>query len=388
MSYDPSAIVTWQMDSQSPLGVPITVEGGPTRGVINGHHVVLAGTNNYLGLTYNPDSIEAAIEALRQYGTGTTGSRMANGTYGEHVALDREIADFYGVASALTFTTGYQANVGTISGLGTRLGHIMLDADSHASIYDGAKLADAQVYRFKHNDADDLAKRLRRLGDDAGRTLVVVEGIYSMLGDQAPMDRIAAVTREYGATLLVDEAHSFGVSGATGRGVTEAFGVEDAVDYFVGTFSKSLGCVGGFCASNHDLQQLIPDIRSYVFSASMTPAVVASARTTLKHIRAHPEIRERLWHNARRVHEACARLGLEIGSTDSPIVSVILRTGEDPWALWHGLLEQGVYVNLIAPPASPGNYLMLRASISAGHSDEDVDRIIAAYRWLKGRNDG
>jgi len=387
MSYDPSEIVTWQMDSRSPLGVPIDVEGSPTRGVINGQPVVLAGTNNYLGLTYNPDSVEAAIEALRRHGTGTTGSRMANGTYGEHLALDREIADFYGVEAALTFTTGYQANVGMISGLGTRLGHIMLDADSHASIYDGAKLADAQVYRFKHNDADDLAKRLRRLGENAKRTLVVVEGIYSMLGDQAPMDRIAAVTRDHGATLLVDEAHSFGVSGATGRGVAEAFGVEDAVDYFVGTFSKSLGCVGGFCASNHDLQRLIPDIRSYVFSASMTPSVVASARTTLAHIRAHPEVRERLWHNARRVHEACARLGLEIGSTDSPIVSVILRTDEDPWTLWHGLLDQGVYVNLIAPPASPGNFLMLRASISAGHSDDDIDRIIAAYSWLKGRNE-
>jgi len=212
--------ITWQMDHRSPLGMPISVAGSPTQGIVDGKSVVLAGTNNYLGLTYHPASIEAAIDALRKYGTGTTGSRMANGTYREHLLLEQELADFYALPNALTFTTGYQANLGMISGLGSRLGRIMLDADSHASIYDGAKLSGAELYRFKHNDAEDLDKRLRRLGEHASSVLVIVEGIYSMLGDQAPLDRICEVVTRYGATLLVDEAHSFGVSGATGRGTS------------------------------------------------------------------------------------------------------------------------------------------------------------------------
>jgi 8-amino-7-oxononanoate synthase len=366
------------------LGVTVEVDGEPTVGIVNGHPAVLAGTNNYLGLTFHPECVRASAEAAARFGTGTTGSRLASGTYPDHAALERELADFYGARSALVFTTGYQANVGIISALADRDTVLMLDAQSHASIYDGATLSGATTYRFKHNDAADLDKKLKRLGERAGNALVIVEGIYSMLGDTAPLAEICAVVKRHNAALLVDEAHSFGVLGATGRGLAEAAGVEDQVDVIVGTFSKSLGCVGGFAVSRlHDLKTMRAAARSYAFSASSSPSVMASARAALRVIRRDPGLRERLLGNARVVYGALQQLGYELGPEISPVVGVHVRKPEHALAAWQFLLKHGVYVNLVPLEGSPGPFCLLRVSLSAAHSPEQVDTIIEAFRALR-----
>jgi 8-amino-7-oxononanoate synthase len=373
--------VPWR--GEGVIGMPITVHGNPTEGEMGGRRVVLAGTNNYLGLTFRPECVAAAQRALAEHGTGTTGSRVANGTYPEHAALEREIVDFYGARSAIVFTTGYQANVGMIAAIAERGCTILLDAESHASVYDGATLSGATVYRFKHSDPRDLDKKLGRL-DKPQDALVIVEGIYSMLGDTAPLREICAATRAHGATLLVDEAHSFGVLGETGRGLAEALGVEDDVDLVVGTFSKSLGCVGGYAVSRrHDLDPLRIAARAYVFSASPVPSVVASARAALRILRSEPDLRRRLMENAGRVYHALRQFGYELGPEVSPVVGAVLHDKARTLAAWRFLFEHGVYVNIVAPPASPGPYCLLRCSLSAAHTTEQVETIIEAYRALR-----
>jgi len=366
------------------LGTLVEVDGGPTTGVVNGQAVVLAGTNNYLGLTFHPDCVRASAEAAARYGTGTTGSRLASGTYPDHAALERELAEFYGARAVMLFTTGYQANVGIISALADRDSVLLLDAQSHASIYDGATLSGATTYRFKHNDAADLDKRLRRLGDKAVNALVIVEGIYSMLGDTAPLVDICEVVTRHGAALLVDEAHSFGVLGKHGRGLAEAAGVEDQVDVIVGTFSKSLGCIGGYAVSRrHDLTMLRAAARAYAYSASSSPSVMASARAALKIIREHPDLRERLLNNARFTYGALQQLGYELGPEISPIVGVHVRNDDLALRAWHFLIDHGVYVNLVPLQASPGPFCLLRVSLSAAHTDDQLETIIDAFRQLR-----
>ncbi|NNE38328.1 MAG: pyridoxal phosphate-dependent aminotransferase family protein, partial [Gammaproteobacteria bacterium] len=223
----------------------------PTEASIAGHNVLLAGTNNYLGLTFNKECLDAAHKAIDEEGTGTTGSRMANGNYNLHRALEQDLADFYKCKHCIVFSTGYQANLGTISGLAGPGDVLLIDAHCHASIYDGCKLSGAEVIRFRHNDPDDLNKRLNRLGDRAASALIIVEGIYSMLGDSAPLKEFVDCKKQHNSYLLIDEAHSLGVLGETGQGLVEVAGVGDDVDFITGTFSKSLGSIGGFCASNH-----------------------------------------------------------------------------------------------------------------------------------------
>jgi len=366
------------------LGTVVLVDGGPTTGTVNGQAVVLAGTNNYLGLTFHPDCVRASADAVARYGTGTTGSRLASGTYPDHAALERELAEFYDARAVMLFTTGYQANVGIISALADRDTVLLLDAQSHASIYDGATLSGATMYRFKHNDAADLDKRLRRLGDQATNALVIVEGIYSMLGDSAPLADICEVVTRHGAALLVDEAHSFGVLGKHGRGLAEAVGVEDQVDVIVGTFSKSLGCVGGYAVSRrHDLTMLRAVARAYAYSASSSPSVMASARAALKVIRENPDLRERLLHNAGVTYHALQQLGYELGPEVGPIVGVHVRDDDLALQAWHFLIDHGVYVNLVPLQASPGPFCLLRVSLSAAHTPEQVDAIIEAFRQLR-----
>jgi 8-amino-7-oxononanoate synthase len=355
-----------------------------TEGIVQGRRVILAGTNNYLGLSYDPRCIAAAKAAADRWGTGTTGSRMANGSFAEHQALEREIADFYGVDHAICFSTGYSATMGMTATLAGPGDVILLDADSHSSIYSGVKLSGAEIIRFKHNDPEDLAKRLRRLGDRTDKTLIVTEGIYSMLGDVAPLAEIAAVKREYGGYLIVDEAHSMGALGASGRGAAQAAGVEEDVDFIVGTFSKSLGSIGGFCTSRHpELETIRYCIRAYIFTASSSPSVVASTREALRIIRAEPELREKLWENANRLYDGLAALGLPLGPMVSPVVAVELEDRNQAIACWQALMDTGVYVNLVVPPASPSTNFLLRNSVSAAHSRDQIDRIIAAYTELK-----
>lgn len=362
------------------IGATIDVTGSATEGEIDGRRVVLAGTNNYLGLTFEPDCIDAAVQATLTHGTGTTGSRLANGTYTAHAALERELCDFLQVRSSIVFTTGYVANIGSISTLASSGDVIVLDADSHASIYEAAKLSGAEVYRFRHNDPSDLDKRLRRLGDRASRTLVIVEGLYSMLGDVSPLKEICEVKDRYGAYLLLDDAHSFGTMGANGRGLAEAEGVEDSVDFITGTFSKSLGSVGGYLASRkHDINPLRSQIRAYMFTASSTPSVIASTRAALSMIGHRTELRQRLWRNAERVHGGLKRAGFKLGSEASPVIATIMDSPQQAASAWQMLLEAGVYVNLVVPPGAPKNMSILRCSLSAAHTPEQIDHIIDAY---------
>jgi 8-amino-7-oxononanoate synthase len=373
-----------------PVGVTIERVISATEAVVGGRRTIMAGTNNYLGLTFDPQCIEAACAAVRSEGTGTTGSRMANGTYSGHVALERELAEFYGCPSAIVFSTGYLANLGILSTLPGADDVILLDADSHASIYDGCRLGGAQVIRFRHNDPEDLDKRLRRLGDRAARALVVIEGIYSMLGDSAPLAEIAAVKRKYGAGLLVDEAHSLGVLGRNGRGLAEEVGVEEDVDLIVGTFSKSLGSIGGFCVSRwSELEHVRYAMRPYIFTASSSPSLIASTRQALRVLAGGVGLRSTLWDNARRLYEALHGLGYTLGPEVSPVIAVRLDSSrEEALAMWSGLLDEGVYVNLVLPPATPDGSCLLRCSLSAAHTPAQVTAIIEAFAVHAGRNSG
>lgn len=357
-----------------------------TEAVVNGRRTILAGTNNYLGLTFHPECIEAARTALDEQGTGTTGSRMANGSFSGHIDLERELAAFFGRRSAIVFSTGYLANLGIVSAMAGPGDVVLLDADCHASIYDGCRMCGAEIIRFKHNDATDLEKRLRRLGERTAKTLIIVEGLYSMLGDRATLADICALKREYGAYLLLDEAHSLGVLGEQGRGLAEEAGVEEHVDFIVGTFSKSLGATGGFCVSNHaELDLTRYASRPYVFTASPCPSVIASTRSALKILQTQTTLRAQLWRNAQHLYRRLHDMGFVLGPEPSPIVAALLNHKEEALALWTGLLERGVYVNLILPPAAPNDGSLLRCSVSAAHTEEQLEHICETFASVKER---
>jgi 8-amino-7-oxononanoate synthase len=359
-----------------PFGVVMEAVYSATEARINGQRTILAGTNNYLGLTFDPAAVDAAVHAIERFGTGTTGSRIANGTQEGHTQLEAALAGFLDRRSVMVFSTGYQANLGAIAGLAGPKDVILVDADSHASIYDACKLSGATVVRFRHNDPADLDRRLARLEGEGACKLVVVEGLYSMLGDQAPVAEFAAVKKRYGAYLLVDEAHSLGVLGDRGRGVAEADGVEAEVDFVVGTFSKSLGATGGFAASNHPKFDLLRFCaRPYMYTASASPATVASVLAALRQIEARPQLRERLWTNAVALREGLSALGLDIASPMGPIVAIRMADEETAVFAWNRLLAYGVYVNLALPPGTPNNLCILRCSLSAAHTLEQIDQI-------------
>lgn len=352
----------------------------PTEGIVAGKKTILLGTNNYLGLTFDKHSVETAVTALRENGTGTTGSRIANGSYGWHARLERDLAAFFGRRHAMMFTTGYQANLGIIATLAGRDDHLVIDADSHACIYDACKLTQATVTRFKHNDAEDLRKRLRRIRNTNGSIIVVTEGIFSMLGDKAPLKEIVEVKKEFGAYLVLDEAHSLGVLGKNGRGLAEECDVEDDVDFVVGTFSKSLGAIGGFCVSNiDDFDLLKVACRPYMFTASLPSSVVASVVASLEKVKNGELLREKLMNNARRLYDGLASAGFAVGPVASPVVAVQLPSPEMAIAFWNALLNEGLYVNLALPPATPDNLSLLRSSVSAAHSHEQIDQAVALF---------
>ena len=383
--FHPLAETRRAMEAQCSDFFHITMEKilSPTEAIIKGRPTLLAGTNNYLGLTFHPDCIAAACRATEQEGTGTTGSRMANGTYAGHLALEKEISTFLGRSHTIVFSTGYLANLALLSTLVGQDDVILIDADCHASIYDGCRMGSAEIIRFRHNDVADLEKRLRRLASRKTNVLIVVEGIYSMLGDQAPLAEIALVKRQYGAWLAVDEAHSLGVLGEHGRGLAEACGVEDEVDFLVGTFSKSLGAIGGFCSSKHsELEFLRYASRPYIFTASLSPATVASTRAALQIIAANSSRRTTLWNHAHYLYEQFHNLGYEVGPTPGPVIAVRAGSVASAFSLWQGLLDQGVYVNMVLPPATPDGGALLRCSLSAAHSRKQVEQIAAAFASL------
>jgi 8-amino-7-oxononanoate synthase len=327
---------------------------GPCEVVVNGRPTLMFGSNNYLGLTLHPEVVEAAQEALAQYGTGTTGSRAANGTLTIHEELERDFTQWFGKRHAMIFSTGYQANLAVIGGLCGPSDVILIDGDSHASIYDATRQTASQVIAFRHNSPESLRKKLERLPRGQRNRLVVVEGLYSIRGDVAPLQELVEVCRAHGAYLVVDEAHSLGTFGPGGLGCAEAQGVLAQVDFVVGTFSKSLAGIGGVCVSDHaELRALHFLARAYVFTASGSPSNIAGVRAAVRVIRRHPELRQQLWTNIRCLRNGLQQLGYAIGSTESPIVPILIGDEDRTIALWQQLLTAGLYLNLIVPPGCP-----------------------------------
>ena len=365
---DPFAIVMEQVKS-------------PTEAVIAGRDTILLGTYNYMGMTFDPDVLQAGHDALHRFGSGTNGSRMLNGTFRDHIEVENALRDFYGTTGAIVFSTGYMANLGMISTLAGKGEYVILDADSHASIYDGCAQGNAEIVRFRHNSVEDLDKRLGRLPREPGK-LVVLEGVYSMLGDIAPLREMVAVARKHGAMVLSDEAHSMGFFGANGRGVYEAQGLEGEVDFIVGTFSKSVGTVGGFCVSNHPKFEAIRlACRPYIFTASLPPSVVATAAASIRKLMTAHDKRARLWDNARTLHANLKDLGFRLGTEtpDSAIIAVILDDQEQAVAMWQALLDAGLYVNMARPPATPAGTFLLRCSLCAEHTPEQIARVTTMF---------
>ena len=364
-----------------PFGLVMEKVISPTVAMCNGRETILLGTYNYMGMTFDPDVIQAGKDALDQFGSGTTGSRVLNGTYAGHKAVEEALKEFYGMDHAMVFSTGYQANLGIISTIAGKVDYIVLDIDSHASIWDGCKMGDAEVVPFKHNDLDAMEKRLKRIPEGAGK-LVVLEGVYSMLGDIAPLKEMIAVAKAHGAMVLVDEAHSMGFIGPNGRGVAEDQGCLDDVDFVIGTFSKSVGTVGGFCVSNHPKFEIMRLVcRPYVFTASLPPSVVATACTSIRKLMHAGNKRAHLWENSKTLHKGLLDAGFELGTTEpqSAIISVIMPDLERGAAMWEALLHEGLYVNLARPPATPANMTLLRCSLCAEHSAEQVQTIIGMF---------
>ena len=367
--------------ARDPVGVVMSEVLSPTRAVINGRETILMGTYNYMGMTFDPDVIAASAAAVRDFGAGTTGSRSLNGTYTSHRECEDALKDFYGTKHAMVFSTGYQANLGVVSTLAGRGEYVILDADSHASIYDGCAMGNADIVRFRHNSVEDLDKRLGRLPPEAGK-LVVLEGVYSMLGDIAPLAEMVAVAKRHGAMVLVDEAHAMGFFGDHGRGVTEAAGVEDQVDFIIGTFSKSVGTVGGFCVSNHPKFEVLRLVcRPYVFTASLPPSVVASSAVSIRKLMHNHNKRAHLWENTRAVHGGLTARGFTLGTAtaESAIIAVIMPDQATTLMMWQALLERGVYVNFARPPATPTGVFLLRCSLCAEHTMAQIAEILRQF---------
>jgi 8-amino-7-oxononanoate synthase len=347
---------------------------GPCEVVFEGRPVLMFGSNNYFGLSFHPAVQAAARDAVERFGSGSTGSRVANGTLRIHEELERDFAEAFGKRHGMIFSTGFQANLCLVAGLCGPDDTILLDAACHASIYDGAKLSGASVLAFRHNAPSDLARKLDRLPRGQRNRLVIVEGLYSIHGDVAPLAEILAACREGGAYLLVDEAHSFGVYGDRGLGCADEQGVLEQVDFVVGTFSKALAAVGGFAISDHpELRALHFAARPYVFTASPSPATVAGVKAALAVLRADRDSRQRLWENVRRMRSGLRRMGYSVGPVESPIVPILIGEEALTVGMWQALLEAGLYVNIVLPPGCPKGQCLLRTSYSSAHTPAQID---------------
>lgn len=340
--------------------------------VIEGKRRVMMGSNNYLGLTHHPRVLEAAKRALETFGSGCTGSRFLNGTIHLHEQLEAQLAEFLGKEAALVFSTGYQANLGVISGLVGRGDIVFLDKLDHASIVDGAKMSYGETERFNHCDLDHLDRLLAR-HPDRGK-LIIVDGVFSMEGNIADVPGLVRLAQRHGAALAVDDAHSVGVLGANGEGTSHHYGVQDEVDLIVGTFSKSLASIGGFVAGSESvIHYLKHHSRPLIFTAALPPANTAGVLAALEVMQAEPERRENLWANTRRLQNGLRTLGYEIGPTQTPIVPVLIGTLENTFVFWRQLFDAGVFTNPVVPPAVPPDQCRLRTSVMATHTFEQID---------------
>jgi 8-amino-7-oxononanoate synthase len=370
---------------RDPIGLIMDKVLSPTEAIISGKDTILCGTYNYMGMTFDPDVIDAGMRAMRDYGTGTNGSRCLNGTFADHIDAEEALKEFYGTDHAMVFSTGYQANLGFVSALIGKNDYVIIDADSHASIYDGCFMAvgmvGANLVRFRHNSVKHLEQRLSKLPKDAHK-LVVLEGVYSMLGDIAPLTELVAVAKKYGAMVLVDEAHSMGFFGEHGRGVYEEQGLDGEVDFVVGTFSKSVGTVGGFVVSNHPKFDILRFFsRPYMFTASLPPSVVATAAASIRKLMFAHNKRQHLWANIRALHGGLKELGFRLGTEtpESGIISVLLEDQEQAVAMWDKMIDLGVYVNMARPPATPAGVFLLRCSLCAEHTQEQIDTVLERF---------
>lgn len=360
-----------------PYFIPMTDNEG-TEAIYQGRRLIMCGSNNYLGLTTHPRVRQAAIDAIHRFGTSCTGSRFVNGTLELHEQLERELAEFVGKQAALVFTTGMQVNLGTISSLVGRGDYVILDKEDHASIVDGAKLSWGETKRFRHNDLQDLERVLANLPEDKGK-LVVVDGLYSMGGDLAPLPEMIPICKKYDARIMVDDAHSMGVFGG-GRGTAAHFGVTDQVDLIMSTFSKSFASIGGFIAGDDDVVHYIKHhARAMIFSASISPANTAAALEALHIMRDEPEHAERVLRNGDYMRREMKRIGLEIGNSVSPIIPIMVHDDLRTLFTWKLLFEAGVFVNPVISPAVPEGQQLLRTSYMATHTQDQLDRVLEIY---------
>lgn len=347
-----------------------------TEVVIKGKRVLMFGSNSYLGLTSHPKIKEAAINAIRRYGTGCAGSRFLNGTLDIHVELEERLARFTGKEAALLFSTGFQVNLGVLSSIVGRRDYLIFDESNHASIIDGGRLSFGNVLKFAHNDMQDLERKLKRLPDDVIK-VIAVDGVFSMEGDIANLPEIVMLSNKYGANIFVDDAHSLGVFGSKGAGTSSHFNVTEGVDLIMGTFSKSFASLGGFIAADASMiDYLKHHARSLLFSASMTPASVASTIAALDIMESEPQHMEKLWQNTKYAKEFLLKEGLDIGNTESPILPIYIRDNMQTFYLTKLLLEQGIFVNPVVSPAVNSEDSLIRLSIMATHTFAQIEEAI------------
>ncbi len=347
---------------------------------MGGHKVLMFGSNAYTGLTGDERVIEAGVKALRQYGSGCAGSRFLNGTLDLHVKLEKELAAFVGKEEALCFSTGFTVNSGVIASLTGKDDYIICDDRDHASIVDGRRLSFSTNLKYKHNDMEDLERQLQKCAPEAVK-LIVVDGVFSMEGDLANLPEIIRLKHKYNATVMVDEAHGIGVFGRDGRGVCDHFGLTDEVDLIMGTFSKSLASIGGFIAADSSIiNWLRHTARTYIFSASCTPAATASAMEALHILQQEPERIKALWDVTNYALEQFKAAGFEIGDTESPIIPLYVRDTEKTFIATAKAFEAGVFINPVIPPACAPQDTLVRVALMATHTKEQVDRAVAALR--------
>ncbi|MBE0434084.1 pyridoxal phosphate-dependent aminotransferase family protein [candidate division WOR-3 bacterium] len=349
------------------------------RVMINGEEFIMIGSNGYLGLAGDPRMKETVITAVKKYGSTCSGSRFLNGTLDIHVRLEKEIAEFFNKDRAIVFSTGFQTNLGIISALVGKDDVLIIDRQDHASIIDGCRLSFGVVKKYPHNDMSELERILRSIPEDKGK-LIVVDGVFSMEGDLCDLAEIVRLKKECGARLLVDDAHGIGVMGENGRGVCEHFGVLDDVDIIMGTFSKAFASLGGFAVGKSDpITHIKHAARSLIFSASMTPASVASAQFSLDVIKTEPERRARLWEITDRVLNGFKKIGLDVGESETPVIPVIIGTDEICFAFWKMLFANRIFANPVISPATPPGRALIRTSYMATHTDEDIDIVLDVF---------
>lgn len=354
--------------------------------IFEGKEVVMCGSNNYLGLTTEPRVRQAAIDAVKRYGTSVTGSRFLNGTLEFHLELDRRLARFVGKEAALVFSTGYQTNVGTITALVQKGDYVIIDKDDHASIVDGCLMSRGEMRRFRHNDVESLDVVLQKLPADAGK-LVVVDGVYSMGGDIAPLPEIVEICKRHGARIMVDDAHGVGVTG-NGRGTAAHFGLTDEVDLIMGTFSKSFASIGGFIAGDaQTIHYIQHHARSLIFSAAIPAPNAAAVLTALDIIESEPQHVQRLWENATFMREGFQAMGYNTGNSNTPIIPILLGEDFRTGLAWAALIEEGVYTNPVVPPGVPPGSSLLRTSYMATHEREHLEKALDAFRVVGERLD-